>query len=118
MNHIEVTVMTPQSALDTFADTWRHAKEPQAVTPRLAFSSLHELFSAITEKRLELLRHVGSHPGLDVHALAHTMGWDEADVRADAAQLVELGLLEQDEQGGLSAPFDEIVIHAPIRSAA
>jgi len=32
--------------------------------------------------------------------------------------LVKLGLLDKDDKGLLSAPFDEIVIHAPVRDAA
>ncbi|MGQ0512350.1 MAG: hypothetical protein ACT4P9_17235 [Betaproteobacteria bacterium] len=36
----------------------------------------------------------------------------------DVQALVELGLLEKDERGGLHAPFDEIVIRAGLRKAA
>ena len=56
MNRIEITVMRPQVALNAFAETWRQAQAGEQITPRLAFGSLRELFSAITEKRLELVR--------------------------------------------------------------
>lgn len=88
------------------------------MTPRLAFGSLHGLFSALTEKRLELMRFVASHEGSNTRQLAQAPGRNHKNVHTDVAALVDLGLLEKDGRGRLSAPFDEIVIHAGIRDAA
>jgi predicted transcriptional regulator len=114
---LEITVLKPSGGLQAFADTWRQF-EGGATASRLAFGSLRELFSAITEKRLELLRFVAGHDGLNVRRLAGELGRDYKNVHTDAAELLELGLLERDADGRLSAPFDEIVIHANIRNAA
>ena len=86
--------------------------------PRLAFGCLRELFSAITEKRLELLRYVATHESLNVRQLAEGLGWNYKNVHTDVRELVEMGLLEKSEQGRLTAPFDEIVIHAELRDVA
>jgi predicted transcriptional regulator len=118
MNRIEVEVLKPQAALDAFSATWQRATAGEAITPRLAFGSLRELFSVLTEKRLELMRHVAANEGLNTHQLARQLERDYKNVHADVAALAELGLLEKDDRGGLSAPFDEIVIHAGIRDAA
>ena len=118
MKVIEITVLKPSGGLQAFADTWRQFEGGGATASRLAFGSLRELFSAITEKRLELLRFVAGHDGLNVRRLASELGRDYKNVHTDAAELLELGLLERDADGRLSAPFDEIVIHAGIRDAA
>ena len=118
MRRIEVEILTPQAALDAFAATWRRAQAGEAVTPRLAFGSLHELFSALTEKRLELMRYVASNEGVNTYQLARQLGRDYKNVHTDVAALVELGLLDKSGQGGLSAPYDEIVIRAGIREVA
>jgi predicted transcriptional regulator len=118
MKRIEVEVLKSLAALDAFADTWRRAEAGEEVTPRLAFGSLRELFSALTDKRLELMRYVASHEGLNTRKLAQELERDYKNVHTDVAALVDLGLLAKDERGGLSAPFDEIVIHAGIRDAA
>lgn len=118
MNRIEVEVLKSRAALDAFAETWRRIETGDDVTPRLAFTSLHELFSALTEKRLELMRFVASHEGLNTHRLAQKLERNYKNVHTDVAALVELGLLEKNDQGALTAPFDEIVIHAGIRDAA
>ena len=70
MNRIEISVLKPQAALDTFAKTWRYMEAGKEAKPRLAFGSLRELFSTITEKRLELLRYVATHESLNVRQLA------------------------------------------------
>jgi len=46
------------------------------------------------------------------------LGRDYKNVYTDVQALVELGLIERDERGRLSAPFDEIVIRAELREAA
>jgi predicted transcriptional regulator len=118
MNRIEISVLSPQAALCVFADQWHQAEGGRKMPSQLAFGSLRELFSAITEKRLELLRHVASHEGLNVRKLAQSLGRDYKNVHTDVAELIDLGLLERGEDGVLSAPYDEILIHAGIRDAA
>ncbi len=118
MNQIEITILKPQAALDVFAETWRRVEGGEAPVPKLAFGSLRELFSAITEKRLELLRYVATHDVLNIHQLAHRLGRNYKNVHTDVYELVELGLLEKDDHGQLIAPYDEIVIHAGLRDAA
>ena len=118
MNRIEIDVLTSRQALAAFSKAWRRTASGKSVAPRLAFGSLRELFSAVTEKRLELLRYVGAHDGLNTRRLAHGLGRDYKNVYMDVAELTELGLLEKDDHGALSVPFDEIVIHAGIRDAA
>ena len=118
MNRIEISVLKSDAALRTFAATWHAAKAGEDVVPKLAFGSLRELFSAITEKRLELLRYVAIHEGLNVRQLAQSLGRDYKNVHTDVTGLVELGLMDRGEDGMLSTPYDEIVIHAGIRDAA
>jgi predicted transcriptional regulator len=88
------------------------------MVPRLAFGSLRELFSAITEKRLEMLRFVATNENLNTRQLSQQLGRNYKNVYTDVRDLVELGLLEKNERGWLTAPFDEIVIHATVRDAA
>ncbi len=118
MNRIEITILKPQAALNVFAETWRRLEAGEEQRPRLAFGSLRELFSAITEKRLELLRYVATHESLNVRQLAEGLGRNYKNVHTDVRALVEMGLLEKDEHGRLTTPFDEIVIHAELRDVA
>lgn len=118
MKAMEIMVLGPDAALRAFGRTWRDLEAGREPKSRLAFGSMRELFSAITEKRLELLRFVAGHDGLNVRGLASGLGRDYKNVHTDVTELVDLGLLERRDDGTLAAPFDEIVIHAGIRDAA
>lgn len=119
MKTIEISVLSPEAALDEFAKTWAAAQSSCRETPsRLAFGSLQELFSAITEQRLELLRYVAANEGLNLQQLAQAMNWEASELQSDVAELADLGLLERGHNGVLTTPYDEIVIHAGIRDAA
>ena len=118
MNRIEIEVLSSRAALAAFTRAWRQARDGRKTTPRLAFGSIAELFSAVSEKRLELVRHVAGEEGLQIRPLARALGRDYKNVHTDVQALIELGLLEKDERGGLRAPFDEIVIRAGLRKAA
>ena len=100
-------------------DTGHKAEKCKRATPRISFGSIKDLFAAITEKRLELLRHVAEHPDtLNTRQLAQALGRDYKNVYTDVSQLEELGLIEKGEKGVLSVPYDEIVIHAGLTEAA
>jgi predicted transcriptional regulator len=118
MNRIEITLLKPQAALDAFADTWRRTERGEQQPSQLVFTSLRELFSAITEKRLELLRYVVTHENLSIRQLAQGLERDYKNVHTDVTELIGLGLIEKNARGRLSAPFDEIVIRAGLRDAA
>jgi predicted transcriptional regulator len=118
MNRIEIEVLTLRAALTAVSRVFRKVKAGRKVTPRLAFGSIAELFSAVTEKRVELIRHVAKHEDLQICPFARALGRDYKNVHTDVQALLELGLLEKDDRGALSAPFDEIVIRAGLREAA
>ena len=118
MKRLEINVLRPTDALDAFATAWNAAEAGGEVSPRLAFGSLRELFSAISAKRLDLLRFVATHEGLNVRQLAQSLRRDYKNVHTDVARLVALGLLTHGKDGTLAAPYDEILIHAELREAA
>jgi predicted transcriptional regulator len=118
MNLIDISVLNPSEALSTFAATWQDAATGKEPIPHLAFGSLGKLFSAISAKRLDLLHYVATHEGLNVRQLAQSLQRDYKNVHTDVVKLLERGLLERNEQGLLSAPYDEILIHAELRHAA
>ncbi|GMR20995.1 MAG: hypothetical protein BMS9Abin36_1593 [Gammaproteobacteria bacterium] len=119
MKRIEIEIVRSSDALKAAVNTWHRAKSGKRVTPRISFGSIKDLFSAITEKRLELLRHVAEQQGtLNTRQLAQASGRDYKNVHTDVSTLEELGLIEKGEKGALTVPYDEIVIHAGLTEAA
>jgi hypothetical protein len=51
-------------------------------------------------------------PGPNTRQVSKALGRDYKNVHGDVAVLSEIGLLEKDARGRITAPFDEIVIRA------
>lgn len=119
MKRLEIEIMRSSDALNAAIDTWHKVEAGENVSPRLSFGSIRDLFSAITAKRLELLRYVAERQeSLNIRQLAQALGRDYKNVYTDVRELEELGLIEKDEAGLLTVPYDEIVIHAGLTQAA
>ncbi|MFO1433254.1 MAG: hypothetical protein U1F76_24665 [Candidatus Competibacteraceae bacterium] len=118
MKTIEIGVIDPKQ---DYAELLALARDIDAgktmveAVPKLNFTSLKQLFATITEKRLELIRHVATHEGLNTRQLSHSLGRDYNDVYEDVRDLCDYGLLEKDEHGVLNAPYDQIVIRTNVR---
>jgi predicted transcriptional regulator len=121
MNRIDIRVGAAGEALQGFLDTWKHAENgerlPEAV-PELLFQNEAEMRAAMTEMRIELLRRVARQQGLNIRRLAESLGRDYKNVHGDVTALLAWGPLEKDDQGKLVAPYDDVVLHVPLRQAA
>lgn len=116
---IEIEVAPAAAIASEFLAAWKGAaRATEPATARITFESANQLHSAISDKRLELMRAVAQAPSISIKALAERLGRDYKNVHTAVGLLLDLGLLERTENGGLWARYDEIVIHAQIRSAA
>ena len=120
MNRIEIGVADPkieQARLLEWAARIDAGETPPEATPALNFSSEKQLQATFTEKRLELLRFVARNEGLSIRQIAQGLDRDYKNVHGDISLLAELGLLEK-RDGGLFAPYDDIVVRYVLREAA
>lgn len=118
MKRITAEVFSPAKALRKFKKIANTAARGGAIEPILGFDSMAELASLLSEKRIELLRFVAEHPGLSIRSLALALERDYKRVHTDVAELEERGLITRDDANKLVAPYDEIIIRAPLRAAA
>jgi len=103
-----------QAAAQQLAD----ARKGQVPDFRLSFESARSLFAELTPARLDLLdtlRRVGP---CSVYAVAKTAKRNYSNVHSDVARLEELGLVERDENGSVSVPFDAVEILVPLAQTA
>lgn len=83
----------------------------------LHFETPGMFFSHLTERRWQLLNELLGNGTVGVRELARRLGRDVKRVHEDAAELVELGLIEKDERGALRCPFGNIHIDMVMTSA-
>jgi len=118
MKQIEIGVGSLARALADFADTWGRAEKGERLAeavPRVNFESLSDLLAVLTPDRLAVLETVAAQPRLSIRALAARLSRDYGNVHEDVIALSEVGLIERDAEGQLAAPYDELVIRAPLK---
>lgn len=118
MKTIYVEVMTSEEALKRFARAWRKAGTNENPEPTIGVGTIAELSALLSPKRMELLRFVAKHPGLSIRALAHGLNRDYKNVHTDVSELETNHFITRNDDGRVSAPYDEIVIRAPLNKAA
>ena len=105
-----------QKALRASAQVAFKAEAYQGET--LNFESAGAFFSHLTERRWSLIHALQGAGEIAVRELARRVGRDVKRVHEDAGKLVDLGLLERTERGGLCCPFDDIHVDLHLRQAA
>ena len=118
MKRLYVEVMSSGEALKRFSRAWKGSSAGKAQDATIGVGSIAELTALLSPKRMELLRHVAQNPRLSIRALAGALRRDYKNVHTDVSELESRHLLERDDAGLIKAPFDELVIRAPLREAA
>ena len=85
---------------------------------RLSFQSAKTLFSEFTPARIELLDTLRKNGPCSVYALAKAAERNYSNVHTDIARLEELGLVERNEDGAVTVPFDAVEIRVPLAKVA
>lgn len=105
---VKVNVGTLDDMGQRFVSAWHRLERGEKVRERhLTFPSLAAMLSALSPKRLELLRAVHAKPARSVKSLAERLGRDYKRVHEDVETLTASGLLRR-ENGSVSAPYDAI----------
>ncbi len=82
----------------------------------LNFESAGVFFSRLTEQRWDIIHALQANKTMGVRELARYVGRDVKRVHEDASILVELGLIERNEKGALSCPYEDIHVDIHIMS--
>lgn len=106
--NVQLHVGTADEMGQRFVDAWKRAEGGEEVNEsHLTFIGLDTLLATLTNKRLDLLRHVHRNGAVTVKALADALGRDYKNVHTDVAALEEAGLLVRDGRK-VAAPWDEL----------
>ncbi len=84
----------------------------------LDFASPALFFSKLSDKRWKIINALQGAGEVPVRELARRIGRDVKRVHEDAVALVELGLINRTERGGLICKYADIHVDMHLRSAA
>jgi predicted transcriptional regulator len=105
-----VRVSTREDALDRFEAAWHLAsgRKPPAPLALLSFADLPLLTKSLTPARWELLKQLKAIGPASVFALAKHLQRDYKNVHTDVASLLELNLIEKNQEGQVSVPWQAV----------
>jgi len=84
----------------------------------LNFESAGAFFGRMTERRWDLVRALQGQGEISLRELARRVERDVKRVHEDVQDLIELGLIERGEGGGVVCPYTTVHIDMELRSAA
>jgi predicted transcriptional regulator len=91
-----------------FVGAWQRLERGEDVgETHLTFFNLETMVSALSPKRLSLLRQVRREPAASIAALAKTLGRDYKRVHDDVTALIQAGLIVRDDKG-IRAPYASV----------
>lgn len=93
----------------------RRGKSPDF---RLSFESARSLFADLTPARVDLLDSLRRVGPCSVYALAKAARRNYSNVHTDVARLEVLGLIERNEEGAVSVPYESVEILVPLAQVA
>jgi predicted transcriptional regulator len=105
-----VRVSTRDDALDRFEAAWHLASGRAAPAPLavLSFADLPLLARNLTPARWDLLKALRKAGPLTIFALAKLLERDYKNVHTDVARLLDLKLLEKNQDGQVSVPWQAV----------
>ena len=106
------------SAVNAARQQLAAARRGRSPDYRLSFESARSLFAELTPARLDLLDTLRKVGPCSVYALAKSAERNYSNVHTDIAGLEELGLIDRNDDGEISVPYDSVEILVPLARVA
>jgi predicted transcriptional regulator len=115
MRTVTLEVREPQDAMAAFAQAWRTGKAERSA--RISFASPELLWKVLTAKRWELLKALCGADPVSIREAARRVGRDVKSVHGDVTALLNAGVLERAERGGIVFPYDAVKVEFLLQAA-
>jgi predicted transcriptional regulator len=101
-------VSPPNKALTDLIRVWKSGKGEKAA--RISFASPELLWKVLSVRRWEILKAMCAVGPLSIREVARRVERDVKAVHGDVVGLIEAGLLQRTDSGGVEFPFDAIKV--------
>jgi predicted transcriptional regulator len=108
-------VRNPADAMTEFVQGWRSGKPQKA--GRISFAAPELLWAVLTAKRWELLKALCGAGPVSIREAARRVGRDVKAVHGDVTALLNAGLLDRAEDGGIVFPYEAIKVEFMLQAA-
>lgn len=115
MKTVTLEVRDPNESMAEFAHAWHAGKSARA--SRINFATPELLWKVLTAKRWELLKALCGAGPVSIREAARRVNRDVKAVHGDVTALLNAGLLDRSESGGIEFPFDAVKVEFVMRAA-
>jgi len=115
MKTVILDVRAPGDAMADFVEAWKTGK-PQK-TARISFATPELLWQVLTAKRWALLKALCGAGPVSIREAARRVNRDVKGVHGDVTALLNAGLLDRVEGGGIVFPFEAVKVEFLLQAA-
>ncbi len=116
MKTVTLEVCSPNEAMADFVQTWKTGM-PKKQPARIAFATPELLWKVLTAKRWELLKALCGAGPVSIREAARRVGRDVKAVHGDVKALLNAGILNRAEGGGIEFPYDAVKVEFLLKAA-
>ena len=115
MKTVTLEVRSPSEAMAGFVSAWKTGKAEKSA--RIAFATPELLWQVLTAKRWELLKALCGIGPVSIREAARRVGRDVKAVHGDITALLNAGILDRAEGGGIIFPFEAVKVEFMLQAA-
>jgi len=112
---VTLDVRRPSEAMNDFVESWKTSKAQKSA--RISFATPELLWRVLTVKRWELLKALCGAGPVSIREAARRVGRDVKAVHSDVMALLNAGVIERAENGGIVFPFEAVKVEFLLQAA-
>lgn len=115
MKTVTLDVRAPSESMGDFVRAWKTGKSEKSA--RISFATPELLWKVLTAKRWELLKVLCGAGPVSIREASRRVGRDVKAVHSDVTALLNAGVLNRDEGGGIVFPFEAVKVEFLLQAA-
>ena len=115
MKTVTLEVREPSDAMKDFVQSWKTGKAQKSA--RIGFATPELLWKVLTAKRWELLKALCGAGPVSIREAARRVDRDVKAVHSDITALLNAGVLNRAEGGGIEFPFEAVKVEFLLEAA-
>ena len=115
MKTVTLDVRAPATAMSDFTRSWKTRKAQR--TARISFATPELLWRVLTLKRWEVLKALCGAGPVSIREAARRVGRDVKAVHSDVTALLNAGVLERAQGGGIVFPYEAVKVEFLLQAA-
>jgi len=115
MKTVVLEVRSPEDSIANFVQSWKTGKPERSA--RISFATPELLWQVLTAKRWELLKVLCGAGSISIREAARRVERDVKAVHSDITALLNAGVLDRAEDGGIVFPFEAVKVEFLLKAA-